>query len=280
MTDEAALIDEIRTDCRESSGSCGRETDGIVTRAISHLISGNGSSDFEAALEEYRDQLHCNVEDASSQRNHQRIRAGQMRTQGIFFLDDAWGRLLTDWIAANEDMLPVVVALDDTFRLAPKAKPTKKWASCVQALFEEHSEDAVLGVIRTWIGILIDADQVRSRGICYDSEQKLRAMVLILSANRHEEDGLLLRRLAERVYAKIPDHGPMSSAVGNACLQALSELSGTLGLIQLNELASQLKYPTNAADLAEKKLAEAAGQRGIDVGDLQDMAIPDHGLSD
>ena len=277
---EHALVERIKADSEESCGSCTGETKAVVGEAVSHLLSGQGSDDFLSALEEYQTQLNANEEDTNSRRHAQRIMAARKRMEGVFFLEDRWGKKLNEWIDVHKEAVPLISALDDLYRLAPKSKPTKKWRSQVDDLFERYSENAVLEFLRLGIGLLVDTGEVSVRGVCYDNEEKLKAMVLILAANRHEQDATLLRKLATVAYKKVPDLGPVSTAVGNVCLQALCDVEGMQGLVQLSELASQLKYPANAASLAQKRLEDAAKARGVSVRDLENMTIPDYGLSD
>ncbi len=276
--DEQALIVRISADARKSSGSCTPETPKVVEALVAHAMAGGVSPEFDAAVDEYEHQLSANVECSASWRHVQRIRAVRNRLQGIFFLEDAWGKQLNAWIESLGELPPLVPALDDLYRLAPKSKPTKKWHKQVQQLFDAYSEEAVRSTVLHAMTLL--ADVGAAGGLNADNETKLRGMLMLLSVNAQESDSELLRKLAMIAYTKVPYEGPVSTSVGNLCLQLLSELPGTQGLVHLSELASQLKYPTNAVALAERRLEEAASAKGLTVNQLQSMNVPDYGLED
>ena len=277
---EQALIEKIKIDHDEACGDCTRDTGKIVKAAAEHVRNNGLSGEFESVLEDYQKQLCANVESNSSRRHAQRIRAILLKQQGIYFLDDKWGEVLNQWIESNGDKLAFISALDDLLRVAPKSKPTKKWRDQVNGLLEQYSAEAVLGFIRQAIKLLLEPAEIAAGGIYYDNEDKLRAMVHLLTLDPDDSDSPMLRRLATAAYQKVPYEGPVSTSVGNVCVNALCDSPGPEGLVQLAELAAELKYPSNAMWLVEKKLEEAAAARGTTLQELQNLAVPDHGLSD
>lgn len=276
--DATTLIEHIKADCAAAQGGSTRETRRIVEVAIVHYLTMDVSDAFEQALEEYRAQLKANVEDVESQRLTQRILAAMKRKQGIFFLEDKWGVRLNEWLDGHQDAVPLVESLDDLYRIAPKGKPTRKWLTSVEKVFKDYSKQAVVELLRGAITLLLETKEVASTGLCFDNEDKLRVMVLILAIGNHEEDSELLGQLAELAYNKIPGIGAVSTGVGNQCIQALAGLQGTRGVVVLSELASQLKYPKTAVGLVNKKLEEVAKEKGVTVKELQSMSVPDYGL--
>lgn len=279
METEKKLIEAIELDLEKTCGSSSRNTKSIVAAIIVHLKSAP-STDFISVLDKYRTNLQANVECASSQRYYQRIYSAEERSKGIFFLDDPWGRAIKLWIQESSNDIPAMEALDDLYTSAPQGKPTKKWQKQIQELFLEFSEERIINIVRYLIGQLIEAENITKTGIWSDNERKLKAMVILLTLNKNDEDAELLRKLAIICYTKIPYEGPMSIGVGNICLQGLSELDGSQGLIYLSELSRQLKYPTNAVKFAKKRLEEAAKEKGIKVHELESIAVPDYGLKD
>ncbi len=277
---EQELISKIKIDHEECSGSCTRDTGKIVKAAADYVLENGMSAELESVLDDYERQLSANVEDNSSWRHAQRIRAVKLKLQGIYFLDDKWGEALNQWIESQGDELPFLADLDDLSRLAPKAKATKKWRGQVEALFEKHGTDNVLAFIRQAIKLLLEPAEIAAGGIYFDNEDKLGAMVHILALDMDDADSPLLRRLATAAYQKVPYKGAVSTSVGNLCVNTLFDSPGPQGLVQLAELAAGLKYPGNAVFLVGKKLEEAAASRGTTVQELQNQAIPDHGLSD
>lgn len=280
MENEKHLIEEMHSDLKEICGGVSNNTSGIVDSIVNHLLRSHPSAEFLHLMKEYKDSLWANAECAASQQFFQRIRSTEKRREGIYFLEDGWGNLVKSWLENNSSEIPVVESLDDVYNDFPKGKPTKKWTGKVDNLFVRFSEVRVLYVLRSLLNILVESDEVLKKGICSDNERKLKSMVHILNHKKYEEDAELLRKLAVVSYSKIPYSGPISTGVGNVCLQALSDLDGTQGLVHLSELARKLKYPASAATLAKKRLGEAAREKGVNVQDLESMVVPDYGLKD
>lgn len=280
MNSEQSIIEAIQLDIRETCGGASLKTQKIVTTTIKHLRDSDPSSEFLSLSQEYRKQLNRNVECSSSQQLAQRIQSAEKRREGVYFLEDAWGKLVKHWLDENPNEAPIVASLDDIYSIAPAGKPTKKWISELAEIFSKHSEYQVLNVIRTHIALLIESKDIPSKAICVDNERKLKIMVSILATRKNEEDARILKNLASICYTKIPNHGPISIGAGNICLQGLSELDGRQGLIYLSELARTIKYPTSAADFANKRLAAAANVKGLSIKDLENMTVPDYGLED
>ncbi|MDA8018844.1 MAG: hypothetical protein MPN21_15490 [Thermoanaerobaculia bacterium] len=278
--EEQALLDRIESDSQKVIGECTLETKKIVAEATEYYLAMDVSDEFRQALEGYVAELRSDAEDVESQRHAQRVLAALERKKGLFFLADKWGQALNRWVAAHRDSIPMVSSLDDLYRIAPKSKPTKKWSTGVQIVFEQYGEDSVLAFLREAIALLTETAAIASAGLSYDNEDKLKGMVLVLTTNRHEEDSGLLGELATVAYKKIPGQGPLSTAVGNLCLNALCDLRGQQGLVRLSELANQLEYPANAVGLAKRKLEEAAKARGVTVQQLASMTVPEYGLED
>lgn len=278
MENEKILTEAIQADIQEACGGASYDTEDIVNKIVVYLHDNGPSSEFSSLLEKYREELFANVEDNGSQELAQRILAAEKRREEIYFLEDSWGKLIKSWLDENADEKLVCKSLDDIYNIAPKGKPTKKWTSRIENVFSEYSKSRVLSVIRTQLNILVESKDVLEKGLCMDNERKLKPMILILTINKCEEDAELLKKLALVCYTKVPCVGPISTGVGNLCLKGLSELDGKQGLIFLSELSRKLKYPTNAADFAKKRLAESAKEKGFSVQDLESMIVPDYGL--
>lgn len=280
MENEKHLIGAMQLDLKETCGGASLDTRNIVEQIVAYLLYSDPSSEFSSMLNEYRTNLRANVECASSQRYAQRIQSAEKRREGIYFLEDTWGKLIKAWIEENSTEVSVIESLDDIYNTSPKGKPTKKWIAKIDELFSEFSEKRVLAIVRSLLNLLIESKDVLKNGICNDNERKLKPMVHVLILKKCEGDADLLRKLALVCYTKVPYEGPISTGVGNVCLQGLSELDGTQGLVHLSELARKLKYPTSAVNFAKKRLDEAAKEKGVNIQDLESMVVPDYGLKE
>lgn len=280
LDNEKSIIEAMRSDLLETSGSASLKTQDITNAIVEYLLTSDPSSEFMQLLQEYRKQLFRNVECSSSQLFAQRIQAAEKRKEGIYFLEDSWGKLLKEWLDENPAEAPVVKALDDIYCILPPEKPTKKWISKLNEIFTEFSEVRVLNVVRSQITLLIESGDILKKGICKENERKLKLIAFILTVKKYEVDADILRKLALLCYTKIPCAGPISTGAGNVCLQGLSDLDGKQGLVHLCELTRKITYPANAVSFAKKRLAEAAHEKGLSIQDLESIIVPDYGLKD
>ena len=86
-----------------------------------------------------------------------------------------------------------------------------------------------------------------------------------------------IANLAERCFRKIPNVGPASAAIGNACLYTLYKSKGLDGIGQLSRLKLRIKQSSTQA-LIEKYLEEAAKEQGISIYEIEDLAVDDFDL--
>ena len=86
-----------------------------------------------------------------------------------------------------------------------------------------------------------------------------------------------LADLAEQCLKKVPNHGPSSARVGNACIRVLARLPGTAPVAQLGRLRTRVKYAVGV-QLVERALTEAAARAGLTPEELEEIAVPTFGL--
>lgn len=80
-------------------------------------------------------------------------------------------------------------------------------------------------------------------------------------------------------YKKVPNIGPRSVKVGNACVWALGELRGMHGVGQLALLRVRVRFQTAQKGIV--KALEATAERvGISAEELEEMGIPTYGLDE
>jgi hypothetical protein len=88
-----------------------------------------------------------------------------------------------------------------------------------------------------------------------------------------------LGQLAEWCYKKIPNLGPRSPKVGNACLLSLIALPGQEPRAELSRLKAKVKQPT-ARKMIEKALTASAAAAGMTPDDLEELAVTSYGLTE
>ncbi|NRT16795.1 hypothetical protein HNP99_003168 [Flavobacterium sp. 28A] len=86
-----------------------------------------------------------------------------------------------------------------------------------------------------------------------------------------------LSTLTERCYRKIPNLGPASASMGNACLYSLYKSEGLEGVNQLSRLKLRIKQ-NNTQKIIENYLNNAAEEQGISVYEIEDLAADDFEL--
>lgn len=81
----------------------------------------------------------------------------------------------------------------------------------------------------------------------------------------------------ERCFKKLPGHGPLSVKAGNACLHVLSRAGSLRAVTELGRLQARAKHQSIRA-LIDKALRTAAERMGMEVADLEELAVPSFGL--
>jgi len=111
-----------------------------------------------------------------------------------------------------------------------------------------------------------------------DNENILKGLAWSCPAAGDASLATPLGALAEWCFKKIPNLGPRSPKVGNACLTALTMMPGPQPAAELSRLKSRVKQPT-AKKMIEKAILASAARDGIGPDDLEELSIPTHGLT-
>ena len=106
----------------------------------------------------------------------------------------------------------------------------------------------------------------------------LKGLVWSLSKFHDSKTLNLLAKLTERAFKKIPGVGPTAAGVGNACIYTLGNTKGLEGISHLSRLKLQIKQ-NNTKKLIEKYLDESSTKLGISSSEIEEMSIPQFGLS-
>src|SRR5262249_23687395 len=78
-------------------------------------------------------------------------------------------------------------------------------------------------------------------------------------------------------YRKVPGAGPRCVRVGNACLWALGQMHGSLGIEQLAVLKVKLKGTSLRAGV-DRALEAASKRLGLSAADLDELTVPTYGF--
>jgi hypothetical protein len=154
-----------------------------------------------------------------------------------------------------------------------KTRPTKAWLAEAKGTANEIDTTIVLKFIREWLeGFPVDIRRPDP------NMEVVRGLIWSVGAAGYDEAASFLGAFCRRCFTKEPYIGPKSVKLGNACLYALSMLSGTESIGQLTLLRKRISYPSARAQI-DKALLIAAERAGVTPADLEEMGVPDFGLS-
>jgi len=155
---------------------------------------------------------------------------------------------------------------------ATGAKPSAKWLKAAQLHVSAIGKDTLGDAFGRWF------PQVRELMNDHTTDA-LKGFVWIASLLEGPEVASAVGNLASACFKKIPNHGALSSKVGNACLWTLGALSATSihGVAQLGRLKMRVRY-AQALRLVDKALADAAARAGLSSEELLELGVPTCGL--
>lgn len=174
------------------------------------------------------------------------------------------------------------------------AKPNKKWLKSTGELLDQIDYTNFKAHILRWFPLVDKPRQEeptdpRRTGhgsgyhhplyIADANADILRGLVWLCAGHPNKELARALSALAVSAYRKIPGVGPRCVRVGNACVWALGEMPGLDAVGQLAILKTRVKFGTAQKGI-EKALDAAALREGIEREEIEEMAVPDYGLTD
>lgn len=192
---------------------------------------------------------------------------------------DAW---TSELLAIRSDLAePERAALDALVLHAASArgsKPTKTYLKKATALLD------VFPPFGTTMRRLVDKIgerapiSVKNATTLLDGDYTDLLRGLVWLCADHPELALPLGGAAERCYKKVPGVGPRCAKTGTACVNALSRMGTVDAMGQLSRLQSVVKHASTRKQLA-KALDASAEAAGVTRAQLEEMAVPDGGLT-
>ncbi len=110
------------------------------------------------------------------------------------------------------------------------------------------------------------------------NSEALKGLIWMNSKFHDNKSIIVISKLAERCFKKIPGKGPAAAAMGNACLYTLYASKGLDGIAQLSKLKLKIKQ-SSTITLIEKYIDEAAKKLGISTSEIEDLAVDDFKIS-
>lgn len=210
--------------------------------------------------------------------------------------NDEWGKFINQYVAALEDPLQSqIYGLLGHLQQANGSKPSAKFLLSATALTSPISSAVTENLLIDWLNALLE---LKPHSITTQHSHNGRAYqwtdtFFLIGMNSELAKGLvwnllnfpdlpnlsfLLANLAEKCFQKIPQKGPASAAVGNACIYVLSEL-GLNGVAQLSRLKMRIKQ-SSTQGLIQRYLQVAAAKLQMQPEEIEDLAVPHFELSD
>ncbi|REG97845.1 DUF4132 domain-containing protein [Flavobacterium aquicola] len=109
--------------------------------------------------------------------------------------------------------------------------------------------------------------------------EAMKGLVWMCSLFHDQQTIQTISRLADRCFKKIPQKGPASAGVGNACLYTLANSKGLDGISQLSRLRLKIKQ-NNTLKIIENYIQEAAAKHGVTTHEIEDLAVDDFKLKE
>ena len=113
--------------------------------------------------------------------------------------------------------------------------------------------------------------------LCGPSQNFIKGLVWTCNRFSDKETILLLIKLAEKCFTKIPGKGPAAASVGNACVYVLGNMKGKDGLGALSRLKLKVRQ-NNVKKMIDKLLLVGAKKYNVSVEELKEMAVPNYGM--
>lgn len=203
---------------------------------------------------------------------------------------EAWSDVAIDDIGSmNEASQQHWACLLQFCQTASNSKPGAKWKKQAREYLNDIDGNDFEVYVSRWFKLVekphnalpedspqwMDADLMLNeqhmdilKGLCwccsfYESDELARAMY----------------RLALTSYKKIAGRGPRAIRVGNACVYALGEVPGMVGVYQLALLKVRVNCRSALTGI-EKALAVAGERVGMSVDELEEMGVPAYGMSE
>lgn len=202
--------------------------------------------------------------------------------------DDGFGSFVNAEVTnLGDDQQDNLFALFHLFLKASSSKPSQTFLKKINVIIDDIGLPQYKNIIHPFLENFISLKEIEmthSNGWVYYKflEEKnhilLKGMVWSLSRFHDTKTLNLVAKVTERCFKKIPSVGPAAAGVGNACIYVLGTTKGLEGISHLSRLKLRIKQ-TNTRKLIEKYLDIASAKMGISTSEIEELSIPDFGLT-
>lgn len=277
---------------------------GVVSILEKFLKEGNVSNELTEALKHFAQALskpkdsYSYTSDADSKKMVQRIENLLGRNSGAPIQiaiepGEAWSdEALRDLASMDAQARDNWARLIEFFaRGASGTKPTNKWLKQSAELIKGVSDTEFVRYAGKWLALMplkgsrssinlnIQWEPDPADVICSQNADVLKG--LAWSCVNYNNPDLIsaLGDAAEASFKKVKNLGPRCPKLGNACIHTLSEMNTKEAIAQLSRVQARAKHASSKTQI-EKAIGNAAEQAGMSVDDLQDLGLPDFGMTE
>ena len=169
-------------------------------------------------------------------------------------------------------------------------KPTKTWLKKAEELVKKIGLKVFRESMESWLPLVNKPRTAPPQGShSYTSDNThllvesnisiLKGLAWCCSQFNDKKMARCLRDLAISAFKKIPDKGPRAVRLGNACIYSLSVNESMEALHQLAFLKIKIRFKS-ALKLIEKSLNSAAERLSVSRAELEEMSVPEYGLTE
>ncbi|MEM8604601.1 MAG: DUF4132 domain-containing protein, partial [Cyanobacteria bacterium P01_H01_bin.121] len=167
-------------------------------------------------------------------------------------------------------------------------KPDRNWLKVAQPLLKQVGVEAFQQAVLQWF-TLIDKPRTQLIEPWLEGQPDpnlrlndrnadiLRGLVWLCTEQANAALAQALARVAVSAYRKVPVFGARCIRLGNACVWALGQLEGDLGVAPLAWLKVKVKLGTAQKGI-EKALTATAKRINLPRAELEELSVPTYGL--
>ncbi|MEN7546337.1 DUF4132 domain-containing protein [Rapidithrix thailandica] len=230
------------------------------------------------------------------------LQKAKEKLEGVLFPDvnpkhkmsegDALGKYVDEQVAAlKEEERGVFYEVFLHALTATASKPSQKWLEQAKELVKDLKKDQYKRMTQKILGFAVElkenTDDCSESNLYYSdnpyftnkNKALLKGLVWTMVAYHDRKSLLLLARLTERAFQKIPGVGPVAAGIGNACIYVLANSKGVEGISHLSRLKLSIRQ-NNTQNLIQKYIDEASEKLGISAIELEELSVPDFDLVD
>ncbi|WP_234041788.1 DUF4132 domain-containing protein [Persicirhabdus sediminis] len=198
--------------------------------------------------------------------------------------------LLDDLEEMNDTSHIQWVTLIDHASDSQPGSPTKKWLRTAEKHIDAIGQQSVCNNLIKWFPLIDkpstaeDSDEETyyldsSLLFCEPHLAVLKGLAWTAALVANDELTRVIGEAGISSYKKVPGIGARATRVGNACVWALGHIGSDCALAHLALMKTKVKFGT-AQKSIQKALVKLAAQINVTTDELEEMSVPEYGLTE